>query len=100
MIKLYLLAWFPMIVIAILNATIRETTYGKFVTELQSHQISTLTAVLLFAGYIWGLTSFFPLTSSLEAILIGCLWLGLTVMFEFSFGHYVAKQSWTKLLQD
>ncbi len=98
MIKLYLLAWFPMIVIAIINATIRETTYQKFVTELRAHQISTLTGVILFAAYIWELTSLFPLTSSLQAITIGCLWLVLTVMFEFSFGHYVAKESWTTLL--
>ncbi|ACB53875.1 hypothetical protein cce_4527 [Crocosphaera subtropica ATCC 51142] len=100
MILLYLLAWFPMIVIAILNATVREKIYGKFVTELQAHQLSTLTAVLLFAAYIWGLTSLFPLKSSSQAIVIGCLWLVLTVMFEFSFGHYVAQQSWAKLLQD
>ena len=100
MIKLYLLAWFPMIIIAILNAIVRETTYQKFVTELQAHQISTLTAVILFAAYIWGLTSLFPLTSSFQAIIIGCLWLVLTVIFEFSFGHYVAKESWTKLLKD
>ncbi|WP_107669061.1 hypothetical protein [Cyanothece sp. BG0011] len=100
MIKFYLIAWFPMIIIAILNATLRETVYGKFVTELQAHQISTLTAVILFAAYIWGLTALFPLKSSSQAIVIGCLWLVLTVMFEFSFGHYVAQQSWTKLLQD
>ncbi len=93
MILLYLLAWVPMIVIAILNATVRETTYSKFVTALQAHQISTLIAVILFAAYIWGLTSLFPLNSSFQAIIIGCLWLVLTVMFEFSFGHYVAQQS-------
>ncbi|EAZ88943.1 hypothetical protein [Crocosphaera chwakensis] len=100
MILLYLLAWFPMIVIAIVNATVRETTYSKFVTELQAHQISTLTAVIVFAAYIWGLTSLFPLTSSFQALIIGCLWLVLTMIFEFSFGHYFAQQSWTKLLQD
>ncbi|MEA5536803.1 hypothetical protein [Crocosphaera sp. XPORK-15E] len=100
MIVPYLLAWIPMVFIAILNGIIRESTYGKPLTELQAHQVSTLTGVLLFGFYIWGLTYLFPLTSSIEAIMIGVLWLGLTVIFEFVFGYYVAKHSWQKLLED
>lgn len=100
MIVLYLLAWIPMVLIAMGNGIIRETTYGKSLTELQAHQVSTLTAIILFSFYIWGLTSLFPLTSSFQAINIGFLWLGLTVIFEFTFGHYIAKHSWKKLLTD
>ena len=52
MILLYLLAWIPMVFIAIFNGIIREATYGKSLTELQAHQVSTLTGVLLFGSYI------------------------------------------------
>ena len=31
---------------------------------------------------------------------IGLVWLGMTVAFEFFFGHYVAKRSWSDLLRD
>jgi apolipoprotein N-acyltransferase len=34
------------------------------------------------------------------AIRIGLIWLVLTVMFEFGFGHFVAGHSWQRLLQD
>lgn len=33
----YVLAWIPMMVIGIVNGTIRETTYGKFLGELRAH---------------------------------------------------------------
>lgn len=96
----YLLAWFPMIAIGILNGVLRESTYGKFLSELRAHQVSTLTGILLFGLYIWGITRLWPLESAQLAIAIGLTWLALTILFEFSFGHFVAKLSWRRLLND
>lgn len=28
------------------------------------------------------------------------MWLGMTIIFEFGFGHYIMKNSWPKLLGD
>ena len=50
----YVLAWIPMVVIAIINGAFREGWYGKHMSELQAHQISTATGVLLFGVYILG----------------------------------------------
>jgi hypothetical protein len=44
----YVLAWFPMVAIAIANGVVREAWYGKYLSELAAHQISTLIAVILF----------------------------------------------------
>ena len=49
----YILAWFPMVAIAIANGVLRESWYGKHVSELAAHQISTLTGIILFGVYIW-----------------------------------------------
>jgi hypothetical protein len=35
-----------------------------------------------------------------NALLVGCFWVGLTILFEFVFGHYVLKTSWEVLLAD
>ena len=35
--------------------------------------------------------------SAEQALAIGLLWLGLTVAFEFLFGHYVAGHPWPQL---
>lgn len=100
MILRYMLAWLPMMAIGILNGTIREATYGKVLSELRAHQVSTLTGVLLLGLYIWIITYFWSPESLQQALLIGVLWLGLTVTFEFIFGHYVAGHSWSQLLRD
>ena len=40
----YLLAWFHMIFIAIANGLLRESAYGRHLTELRAHQVSTAPA--------------------------------------------------------
>lgn len=93
----YFLLWFPMVLIAVLNATIREYVYLKYVGELRAHQIATATGILLMGIYIWGVIAIWRPTSTGQAIGIGIMWLLMTVAFEFLFGHFVMKESWNKL---
>ena len=53
----YLVAWFPMIILAFANATIHEAVYKRYVGELAAHQISTLTLGVLVGIYVWVLTA-------------------------------------------
>lgn len=96
----YILAWIPMVVLAIANGALREFTYGKHVGELNAHQISTVTALMLFTAYLWLMFQRWPAHSAVQAWMIGLLFLGLTVAFEFLFGHFVAGHTWSRLLQD
>jgi hypothetical protein len=96
----YVLAWFPMVAIAIANGALREVWYGKILTDLAAHQLSTLAAIVLFGIYIWRVLRFWPPTSAAQAIAVGLLWLVMTVAFELLFGHFVAGHSWERLLQD
>ncbi|MDH3406474.1 MAG: hypothetical protein OEM48_05995, partial [Gammaproteobacteria bacterium] len=50
--------------------------------------------------YIWVIVRSWIPTSARQAVAIGMVWLGLTVTFEFLFGHFVAGHSWLRLLQD
>jgi hypothetical protein len=96
----YVLAWFPMVAIAIANGALRESWYGQHLSELTAHQLSTLTAVILFGFYIWFVVQFWPPTSKAQAIAIGLLWLVMTIAFEFLFGHFVAGHTWERLPHD
>ncbi len=100
MIWRYGLAWLPMVAIAILNGILRETTYGKQLSESRAHQLSTVTGILFLGTYIWFVTGLLGFESLSQALMIGCLWFGLTIAFEFLFGHFVAKHSWHELLAD
>jgi hypothetical protein len=100
MIVKYLLFWLVLAIVAIANGVIRQTTYGKVVPELAAHQISTIVAILTTGAVVWGLSRIWPLDSSGQAWTIGILWLLLTIVFEFGFGHFVAGHSWARLLAD
>jgi hypothetical protein len=100
MISRYSIAWIPLVFIAILNGAIRDYVYGAYISELHAHQISTFTGIILSGFYVWALSYLWPLNSDSEAFIIGLFWLGLTIAFEFLFGHYVAGHSWDRLLYD
>jgi hypothetical protein len=96
----YFIAWFGIVILGLVNATIHQVVYGKYVSELAGHQISTLTFGILVGVYAGALSSFLKLQSPGQAIGVGLTWMILTVMFEFGFGHYVVGDSWSKLLGD
>ncbi|HRI25005.1 MAG TPA: hypothetical protein PLZ45_10020 [Ferruginibacter sp.] len=95
----YLVAWFPMLLLAIANGALREFVFKKYMGELTAHQLSTFSLLVLFAVYIGFVMHYFPPTSANEAILLGLFWLVLTLLFEFGFGRYRGN-SWEKLLED
>lgn len=96
----YLAAWLPMVPIAILNGMVRQAWYGRYMTELAAHQVSTASGLVLLGGYVWLVMRRWPPTGSGQALSIGFLWLGLTLAFEFLFGHYVAGHTWARLVAD
>lgn len=100
MIAKYLFVWFLLAIVAITNGIVRQSTYGKAVSELAAHQISTITAILASGAVVWVAHRAWPIESATQAWSIGVCWLIMTVAFEFGFGHYVAGHSWARLLAD
>lgn len=96
----YILAWLPMIFIAIANGFFREKFLTNQLNGLQAHQMSSVSMIVLLGIYVWVLFKRWLPESSNQAIIIGLVWLFLTVIFEFLFGYYVAGHSWEKLLRD
>ena len=100
MITKYLLAWFLLAIVATANGVVRQSSYGKTISDLAAHQISTVTGILATGAVVWWLSRIWPIESSRQAWTIGVIWLILTIGFEFGFGHFVAGHSWEKLLAD
>ncbi|WP_431125486.1 hypothetical protein [Flagellimonas flava] len=98
--RTYVLAWFPMVLIAIANGLFREKFLASRLGELHAHQTSSATMILLLGVYVWAVFKMWPPTSANQTIWIGLLWLLLTVLFEFFFGHYIVGHPWEKLLHD
>ena len=96
----YILLWLVLAIIAIINGMLRETTYGKFLSELSANQISTVTGILFIGIFIFFIHRIWPIKSKNQSWIIGFSWLLLTVAFEFIFGHFVAGNSWVRLLSE
>jgi hypothetical protein len=96
----YISFWIGLVFLAILNGAIRQKGYSQFMTELSAHQLSTLIFVILIGGYTYVIAGFIKLQSSNEALLVGGIWLCMTIIFEFIFGHYIMGHSWNKLFHD
>jgi hypothetical protein len=103
--RIYLQAlgvWVLFVILAIVNATLRNNIYGPILkNDLLAHQISTVTAIVLFLTtmYVFFSRTHAPYTG-MDLIAIGILWLALTIAFEFGFGHYVMGNPWSRLLHD
>ncbi|MGE5808015.1 MAG: hypothetical protein ACM32I_02710 [Nitrospirota bacterium] len=97
MILRYFLAWFGMMVLAIINGGLRDFGYKASVGDLPAHQISTVVLLALLAGYIWLLTRIWPIKSAKQAWIIGVMWFLMTEVFEFGMG-LAQGDSWSELV--
>lgn len=97
---IYAASWLGMVMLAILNGAIREHVYEQYMPELSAHQLSTFILLVLLGGYVWTLGRFFRIESTRQALVIGAVWLIMTVVFEFIFGRYVMGHSWGRLFHD
>ena len=94
------LAWFPMVLIAIGNGLVRVHLFEGRMSELAAHQLSTLLGLLLFGIYIFAFTAIWPIQSARQAWTTGLIWLAMTMTFEFLFGHYIVGHPWSRLFHD
>ncbi|MDF1497110.1 MAG: hypothetical protein P1P90_03540 [Patescibacteria group bacterium] len=98
---LSLLAWLSLVFLAIINGSIRNYIYEPIVGNLAAHQISSVFFILVIflVSYLFLLFTK-PNFPSYHLLIIGLIWLLLTLAFEFLFGHFVAGHSWAKLFAD
>jgi hypothetical protein len=90
---IYILAWIPMLVIAVANGALRQLIFAKAMSEPRAHQLSTSIGSLFMGIFIWLIVHIWPPASGHQALLIGLIWLGLTVAFEFFMGLVLQHRS-------
>lgn len=93
-----LIAWLILLLLAMLNGTLREALLVPSMNESVARAISTVTLSILIFSATWILLPWIRPPSPGAAWTIGCIWLALTLAFEFLAGHYLFGESWDRLL--
>jgi hypothetical protein len=102
LVYVYALAyWLVLMVIGIVNGILRGLALSPRMTELRAHQLSSLTGIIFFSIASFLFVFLVRLNVVLlDLVVVGVLWLSLTIAFEFIFGHYIMKHPWQQLLAD
>ena len=92
--------WVLLLGVAVLNGTAREFLLTPRLGAQAGHILSTV--ILCAAIFIVALlfTRWMGPRSRRGALLIGAVWLALTLAFEFLAGHYLFGSSWARLLAE
>lgn len=80
------LFWLPMIVLAFLNAALRELVFRKYLSDIQANRWSVISLIILCGVYLGLIFRFLHIASTGQALATGACWMGLTVLFEFGLG--------------
>jgi hypothetical protein len=99
-IMLLLSLWVLLLVVAVLNGYLRESyivpRFGAAVGQI--YGVAVLSAAVWLAAAYYARGTRGPGWQRWAAVAAG-LWVGLTVAFEFWFGHVVAGRPWQELLR-
>ena len=80
--------WVLLAVIAVANGVFRELILIPRIGEYPGHVLSTALLVIAILGLSFGYFQWTPIDyARVELLLLGVLWAGLTVGFEFLVGH-------------
>lgn len=96
----YLLAWIPMLVIAVANGALRQFAFARMISEPHAHQLSTLIGSACIGVFIWFVIRTWPPSSSRQALFIGLLWGLLTVAFETFMGLVLQHRPLLQVLHE
>lgn len=92
--------WFAILVLASLNGALREFVMRPLIGDPIARAISPVLLCGLIVLLTWLAIRWIGPGSPKEALAIGALWLGLTLLFEFGEGHYLSHKSWAELMTE
>lgn len=92
-----LLSWLPLPFLGVANGIFREFVLKPRLSESVARPLSGMMLMALTAAYILLLRRI-RLVSPSDTLIIGVIWLVLTVAFEFLFGYFFARHSVREML--
>ena len=92
--------WLGILVLASLNGAVRDLVLAPRMGDTLARALSTITLSALVLLVTWYTVTWIGPHTIRGALLVGLLWLLLTLAFEFLGGHYLFHKPWSALLAD
>jgi hypothetical protein len=92
--------WLGILVLASINGAFRDLVMTPRLGDPIARAISTVLLCAVIAGVTWSSVRWLGPQTEGQAVMIGGLWLVLTLTFEFGAGHYLFHKPWQVLLAD
>lgn len=94
-----LFAWLGILVLAVANGALREAVLIPLLGKVSGLVLSgvLLSLAIILVAYVLVRAS--PKIGLSQSLLVGILWLALTLVFEFSFGLYVQNKPLSDVLE-
>jgi hypothetical protein len=92
--------WLVLIGAEFVHGILRAIFLVPVVGNFGSRQIGVFTGSILILAIAYLLVPWLHATDKRSLISVGVLWVVLTVVFEFGFGHFVLGRSWQDLASD
>lgn len=93
--------WFVFGILAILNAIIKNRLYRPYFGDLRAHQASSILLIIIIMVVSFFTFRLFDLNlNDIDALVIGTIWLCLTISFKFFAEHFIFGNSWKDILTD
>ena len=92
--------WLVLIVAEILHGIARGIFLVPHLGEFRSNQIGVFTGSIIILAIALAFVRWIGAHRTTDLLLVGLLWLGLTLAFEILFGRLVVGASWERLAAD
>ena len=92
--------WLVLICAEILHGIARGIFLVPHVGEFRSNQIGVFTGSVIILVIALAFVRWIGASRTTDLLMVGLLWLGLTLAFEVSFGRFVVGASWERLAAD
>lgn len=89
--------WLLVMAAEFVHGTLRWIFLRPRVGDFRSGQIGVFTGSLLFLLVVYFCEPWMKLRSAADCLRVGALWLGMTLAFEWSFGHYAMGRPWESI---
>jgi hypothetical protein len=95
-----LAAWLVIMSVEFIHGILRTMYLAPLVGDFHARQISVLSGSLLILTIAYLFVRWIRAETTRSLIVVGLVWIALTLAFELSFGRFVVGLSWERIASD